>query len=88
LVSELFGWQLVGDTIKIASFLLGYVYVAKGYVTLYVLSEILFSFGFFLLVVVMEGYFDLKGVAMAYALNYILHLIFVFFSLKFKKILL
>ncbi len=86
-METLFGWQLVGDTIKIASWLLGYIYVAKGFVRLYIFSEIFFSFLFFFLVVLLESRFNLKAVAIAYALNYLMHFSFVFYSLRLARVI-
>lgn len=86
-MEELFAWQMIGDTLKIASWLLGYLYVAKGFFRLYVFSEILFALLFFLLVVLLESKFNLKSVALAYALNYLMYFLFVFCSLKFNRVI-
>lgn len=86
-MKELFAWQLVGDTFKITSWLLGYVYVAKGFTTLYVISEIIFSLLFYLLVVMLVNKFQLKAVVLAYTLNYFFHFIFVLISLKVYRVL-
>ena len=40
---ELFAWQLIGDVIKIASWLLGYLLVAKAMAKVFIYTEILFS---------------------------------------------
>lgn len=87
LTIELFGWQLIGDTIKIASWLLGYIYVAKGFMRLYVFTEVVFSFMFFVLVVLLEKHFQLQAATMAYTLTYCLHFIFVYCSLKYYRVL-
>jgi polysaccharide transporter, PST family len=86
-INELFAWQLVGDTLKIASWLLAYVFIAKGFVRLFIVSEVIFSLLFFFLVVVLENRFKLQAAVMAYAINYFLYLIFVFTSLKYSKVL-
>jgi len=86
-MEELFAWQMIGDTLKIASWLLGYLYVAKGFFRLYVFSEICFSCTFFLLVVLLESKFNLKSVPIAHALNYFFYFLFVFYTLKFNRVL-
>jgi len=86
-IQVLFPWQLCGDTLKILSWLLAYIYLAKGLTRLFIISEICFSIMFVVLVVVLENIFALQGVVMAYAINYFLYFCFVFISLKFVRIL-
>ncbi|MDI1351806.1 MAG: O-antigen translocase [bacterium] len=86
-MEELFAWQMIGDTLKITSWLLGYLYVAKGFFRLYIISEILFALVFFILVVVLENMFGLKSVALAHALTYFFYFFFVFYSLKYNRII-
>ena len=84
-MTMLFGWQMLGDTLKIISWLLSFIYVAKGYTRLYILSEVTFAFTFYFLVVLLENHVGLKAVSMAHAINYFFYLIFVFFSLKYVR---
>ena len=86
-IQALFPWQLCGDTLKILSWLLAYVYLAKGFTRLFIISEICFSIMFVILVVVFERMFALQGVVIAYAINYFLYFCFVFWSLKSLRIL-
>ncbi|GAA0789293.1 O-antigen translocase [Marinobacterium sediminicola] len=71
----LFGWQMVGDGIKIASLLLGYVIISKGKATFFILKELLISILFLLLVVLIVDRYYLQGVVHAYALTYTVNLI-------------
>ena len=70
----LFTWQLVGDFLKIASWVLGYLALAKAMVKVHVGTEIFFSSAFVILSVVFTNAFGLVGVAYAHALNYALYL--------------
>ncbi len=78
----LFKWQMLGDTFKIISWLLSFIYVAKGYTRLYIISEVTFSFTFYLLVIVLEKIVGLESVSIAHAINYFFYLIFVYVSLR------
>lgn len=71
---ELFFWQLVGDVAKVASFLFGYILVARAMVKVYVVTEIIFSISFFALSVYFVQRFGLVGMSYSFALNYFLHL--------------
>lgn len=83
----LFGWQMVGDTLKIGSWLLGYVLTAKALMSLFIISEVLFSFLFFFLIYFMTGIWGLESSSIAHAITYALHFIFMFLALKIKKVI-
>jgi O-antigen/teichoic acid export membrane protein len=87
-MAELFGWQLVGDVIKITSWFFGYLMIAKAKVKLYVFCEIGFSSLFLCLAVLLMNEFGLIGVTYAYALNYSLYLVcsYYFTRNEFKAI--
>ena len=79
---ELFFFQLIGDVIKIASWLLGYIMLAKAMTRLYIVSEILFTLSFVWLAVLFVNIYGLIGVTIAFMLNYTLYLIVLYFRLK------
>jgi PST family polysaccharide transporter len=79
---ELFLYQLIGDVIKIASWLLGYVMVAKAMTKLFIISEVIFTFGFVGLGVLFIKIFGLVGISIAFMVNYLLYMIFLLFALK------
>ncbi|MDM8349797.1 O-antigen translocase [Pseudomonas sp. sp1636] len=83
----LFAWQMVGDTLKIGSWLLGYVLTAKALLGLYVISEITFSAFFFVIVYFTAQYFGVESVAIAHAINYFAHFLFMFAALRFNKVI-
>ena len=58
--NTLYGPQLVGDVIKIASFILSYVMLAKAMTRLFVISECVFALSYLALVYVFTAYFGLE----------------------------
>ncbi|MDP2636861.1 MULTISPECIES: O-antigen translocase [unclassified Pseudoalteromonas] len=78
-MSELFKWQLIGDVIKLASWLLSYVMLAKAMTKLFIATEIVFSVGFVFLTQYFVGLYGLNGVTYAYALNYSVYFMVVAF---------
>lgn len=85
-MEELMGWQLVGDTLKVASWILGFVLTAKALWKQYIVTEVLFSFSFYFLVVFFQP-LGLKGAVVAHAVNYSLHLLAMFLILRKERIL-
>lgn len=79
---ELFLYQLIGDVIKITSWLLGYIMVAKAMTRLFVISEIIFVFSFVGLGVLFIKIFGLIGITIAFMVNYLLYMIFLLFALR------
>jgi polysaccharide transporter, PST family len=75
----LYGPQLAGDVIKIASFLLSYVMVAKAMTTLFLISEFLFSISYIGLVFLLTSRCGLIGAMYAFTINYTLYFFFVAF---------
>jgi PST family polysaccharide transporter len=85
MMRELFKWQLIGDIIKIISWLLAYLMLAKAMTKLFIISEIIFTISWITFAILGVKYFGLVGVTYAFSLNYFLYLIFVF--IYFKKVL-
>lgn len=86
-IDQLFALQLTGDTFKIISWILAYVMLAKGLTFDYILSEIIFSFSFYFLIVLLLPHYGLLSTAMAHLINYVGYLIFVFAALKRRKVI-
>ncbi len=80
---ELFKWQLIGDVIKIASWLLSYLMLAKAMTKVFIYTEVLFSVLFIFLSIFFVNTYGLVGITYAFVLNYI----FYFFTVLsiFKK---
>lgn len=69
----LFPWQLVGDVIKIGSWVLSCIMLGRSMVKAYIATEIVFSASFVLLNWICVARFGLIGVPIAYATNYVLY---------------
>jgi PST family polysaccharide transporter len=85
-IESLIGWQLVGDTLKVASWILGYVLIAKALWKQYVIAEIVFSFSFYFLVLFFRE-LELMGAVIAHVVNYSLYLIVTFIMLRRERFL-
>jgi PST family polysaccharide transporter len=74
--NALYAPQLLGDVVKIASFILAYVMLAKAMTRLFVISECVFAASYLLLVYVFTAHFGLVGAMYAFAANYVAYLAF------------
>ena len=74
--NALYGPQLLGDVIKIASFMLSYLMLAKAMTRLFVISECVFALSYLALVYVFTASFGLIGAMYAFAVNYLFYLVF------------
>ena len=74
--NALYGPQLVGDVIKIASFVLSYIMLAKAMTRLFIASECVFAISYLALVYAFTARFGLPGAMYAFAINYLLYLAF------------
>ncbi|EHJ93079.1 O-antigen translocase [Vreelandella boliviensis] len=70
---ELFAWQMIGDTLKIGSWIMAYLMLGKAMMKLFIVTEIIFAFSFYVFVVLFVNQFNLVGSAMAYAMNYFIY---------------
>jgi len=70
---ELFAWQMIGDTLKIGSWILAYLMLGKAMMKLFITSEIVFAAGFYGWTYWLTGIYGLEGVTIAHALNYALY---------------
>ncbi len=83
-IKELFAWQLIGDTLKIGSWILSFLMLAKGYAKEFIATEIVFSYSFYLLTCYFVDEIGLKGVVIAHAANYLLYWIAIMFIINLK----
>lgn len=65
--------QLTGDFFKMIGWLLGYLVMAKSMMRVFVVTEIVFSAGFFVLTAALVPLLGLKGVAAAHVINYVVY---------------
>lgn len=83
-MENLFMFQLIGDVMKIGSWLLSFLMLAKAMTKTYVLTEIIFGSSFVLFSWLSLDYFGLIGLTYAFAVNSLLY--WVVMSLVFKKV--
>lgn len=67
---DLFAWQMVGDTLKIGSWILAYLMLGKAMTKLFISTEIIFAANFYGLTVMLTNLYGLEGVTIAHAVNY------------------
>lgn len=79
---KLFGVQLVGDVVKIISWLYAYPMISRGATKWFISTEIFFASSFVLFAIIFIPHFGLQGANIAYLINYLLYFIFVYFNLK------
>jgi PST family polysaccharide transporter len=84
---DLFAWQMVGDTLKIGSWLLGYVLIAKAEFKFVMFTEVVFAVLFYFFINYFIAKTGLEGSAVAHALNYFLHMITMFLYLSAKRLI-
>lgn len=85
---DLFAWQMLGDTLKIGSWILAYLMLGKAMVKMFMATEIVFSIGFFLLIYILTPLLGVEATAIAHAINYAIYWIFLavmFFKYKIIK---
>lgn len=85
----LFAWQMVGDTLKIGSWILAYLMLSKAMMKLFIVSEIMFAALFYILTVLYTDSMGLEGVAFAHGVNYMIYwlvmMVFIVRSLRVKN---
>lgn len=79
---DLFAWQMVGDTLKVGSWLLGYLMLGKAMFGLFIGTEVVFTLSFVALAIGLTGVFGLIGVAIAHALNYLAYWGYLAFAIR------
>lgn len=75
---DLFAFQLIGDVMKIGSWILAYVMLGKAMYKLYIVTEILFALSLYCFVLLFTRWHGFEGVVEGYAFNYFLYWIVMF----------
>ncbi len=70
---QLLAWQLVGDFIKIGSWVLGFVMLGRALTKPYVITEIVFSLSLVALTYLLTPAYGLQGAVIAFCINYVLY---------------
>lgn len=85
-VSKLFIWQLLGDTFKAASLILGFQFFAKKMTKAFIMTEIFSLVILYFSSIFFIKMFGIEGVVMAHAFTYFVY--FITLSIYFRKSLL
>lgn len=67
---ELFLWQMIGDSLKIGSWIIAFLMLSKAMTKLYIITEIIFMFTLVLLTIICCKIYGFKGVSIGYLINY------------------
>ncbi len=76
---DLFAWQLIGDVIKIGSWILGYVLIARASTQFVVVTEVFFSITLFIFTLLLTPFYGLRGALIAFSINYLFHWYFMYY---------
>ncbi|VVN15879.1 Lipid III flippase [Pseudomonas fluorescens] len=83
---ELFAWQMLGDTLKIGSWILAYLMLGKAMYKLFIVTELVFAGSFVVLTWALTNQIGLEGVAVAHAVNYALYwLVMAYYVKRYLK---
>tara|TARA_R110002033_G_scaffold83332_4_gene134256 strand:- start:907 stop:2178 length:1272 start_codon:yes stop_codon:yes gene_type:complete len=82
-MAVLFGWQVLGDGLKIGSWLVAYLMLSKAMIRYLIFAEIGLAACFYLMTVVFTQHFGLKGVSIAYAVSYLVYWVFLVFVVSY-----
>src|SRR5690606_8528428 len=69
-MQRLFFWQMMGDALKIGSWILAYLMLSKAMTKLYISTEIIFTLSLIALTYVCTQLFGFEGVSIAHLINY------------------
>jgi PST family polysaccharide transporter len=82
-VATLFFWQLIGDSLKVASLILGYEFFAKKLTKAFIFFELLSLSILYISSLFFVSKYGIKGIVMAHSLTYFIY--FVCLALFFRK---
>ena len=82
---DLFFWQVIGDSLKIGSWILAYLMLSKAMTKLFITTEIIFAITSILLTYICTQLLGFEGVSIANLVNYCIYWIIISFFV-FKKL--
>jgi PST family polysaccharide transporter len=77
-MADLFLWQVIGDFLKIASWLIAFIMHAKAMTRFFVITELIFTGVYMSLSLILSNVIGLQGIVLGYAINYFTYFCFVF----------
>lgn len=81
-MKPLFTYQLIGDFVKIASWLLGFLMWARAMTKTFIITEVIFGVLFVILSTLLINQFGVIGATYAFAINYVIYFFVIFFVMK------
>lgn len=84
-MQTLFAWQMMGDVVKIASWILAFVMLGRAMTALFIATELISSALFWLATVILTPLLGFQGVAVAHLITYLIYFLILFLSV-FRKI--
>ncbi len=84
-MENLFLWQMIGDFLKMMSWVLSFIMVAKAQTKLYIITETIFSFSYIGLAFFMLKANGIVGLTQGYMFNYLLY--FVAMVIIYRKLI-
>ncbi|NNG81651.1 O-antigen translocase [Acinetobacter sp. ANC 5378] len=82
---QLLAWQLIGDIIKIGSWIVSFMMLSKAMTKIFISTEVFFALSIIPLTVLFIEFWGFKGIAIAFAANYLFYWI-VCSYLAFEKL--
>jgi len=79
---DLFFYQLLGDVLKITSWLISFLMVAKAMTKVFIITEIIGFISYIILSILFIDHYGLTGAPMAFALNMFLYSLLIFWIFK------
>ncbi|MFI8146296.1 O-antigen translocase [Acinetobacter sp. ABJ_C5_2] len=70
---DLFLWQMIGDSLKIGSWILAYLMLSKAMTKLFITTEVIFAITSILLTYMCTHLFGFEGVSIAHLINYAMY---------------
>lgn len=81
-MADLFAFYLIGDILKISSWLISFIMVAKAMSTTFIITELFFSLTYVILSILFMKFYGFAGVSYSWAANYFLYLLCMLFILR------
>jgi PST family polysaccharide transporter len=81
-MEHLFLFQLLGDVMKVASLMLGYLLIAKSMLKTAMFTETIFSILWVVLGYFFITYFGLQGISIAFFINYVIYFLMMVFLFR------
>jgi len=82
---DLFLWQMIGDSLKIGSWILAYLMISKAMTKLYITTEIVFASTSIILTYICTQFFGFKGISIAHLINYFIYWIVLSYVVMKKR---